>query len=178
MSRPSVFVRSHLIKTPTSKSVRQIHFCLFVCLLQYRGIWSDKVTQNEISWWFCVSEKKIFQHNLPTMVTTSIINDILTANIRKHHRKVVWLELEVFTEDPRPKDPGLYFKWSAGSGSSPNLYFGSQVCLTLFHEFTLTSNLIANSKHILACCPGGGLRARNMARTQRTPPSLIWDKID
>ncbi len=40
----------------------------------------------------------------------------------------------------------------------------------MFHEFTLTSNLIANSKHILACCPGGGLRARNMARTQRTPP--------
>ncbi len=33
-----------------------------------------------------------------------------------------------------------------------------------------SSNLIANSKHILACCPGGGLRARNMARTQRTPP--------
>ncbi len=41
-----------------------------------------------------------------------------------------------------------------------------------FHDFTLTSNLIANSKHILACCPGGGLRARNMARTQRTPPYL------
>ncbi len=39
------------------------------------------------------------------------------------------LTLEVFTEDPRPKDPGpgtrtgsgLYFKWSAGSGSGPNL---------------------------------------------------------
>ncbi len=49
---------------------------------------------------------------------------------------------------------------------------------SVFHEFTLTFNLIANSKHILACCPGGGLRARNMARTQRTPPSLMWDKID
>ncbi len=48
----------------------------------------------------------------------------------------------------------------------------------LFHEFTLTFNLIANGKHILACCPGGGLRARNMARTQRTPPSLMRDKID
>ncbi len=35
--------------------------------------------------------------------------------------------------------------------------------LSKFHEFTLTSNLIANSKHILACCPGGGLLARNMA---------------
>ncbi len=40
----------------------------------------------------------------------------------------------------------------------------------MIHEFTLTSNLIANNKHILACCPGGGLRARNMARTQSTPP--------
>ncbi len=45
-----------------------------------------------------------------------------------------------------------------------------------FHKFTLTSNLIENSKHTLACCPGEGLRARNIARTQRTPPSLIWDK--
>ncbi len=30
--------------------------------------------------------------------------------------------LEVFTEDPRTRSgSGLYFKWSAGSGSGPNL---------------------------------------------------------
>ena len=44
---------------------------------------------------------------------------------------------------------------------------------TSFHEFTLTSNLLANSKHILACCPGGGLRARNIARTRRTPQKKL-----
>ncbi len=43
-----------------------------------------------------------------------------------------------------------------------------------FHKFTLTSNLIANNKYILACCPG--LRARNMTEPRELPLSLIWDK--
>ncbi len=50
------------------------------------------------------------------------------------------------------------------------IYICIYVYIYIFNEFTLTSNLIANSKHVLRCCTGWGLRARKIARTQRIPP--------
>ncbi len=48
---------------------------------------------------------------------------------------------------------------------------------TSFHEFTLTSNLIANSKHILACCPGEGSEPGIWPEPRELPKRSLkaWD---
>ncbi len=58
----------------------------------------------------------------PLCFLKSTVNTAIYQEILEHFM------LEVFTEDPRPENrpgtrtgSGLYFKWSAGSGSGPNL---------------------------------------------------------
>ncbi len=58
-------------------------------------------------------------------LVTQILQNILVCVQHKKENNTglgKYTRLEVFTEDPRTRTgSGLYFKWSAGSGSGPNL---------------------------------------------------------
>ncbi len=133
MDRYDLFVSTQY-KTVTTDCIVLLTWCSNTFVDKFAELLSDNISRTLRSIWL-VSK---FSNNCYDGFCSTHLNDRSTCVVQSIQTVAV---LEVFTEDPRPEDPGpdpgpvwvrvYILNGQPGPGRVPIYYFGSRVCLTL-----------------------------------------------